>query len=1071
MVEVAAHVETEESGINAVGSLDAYMSQYGPALAQKVKDLYDPLWYPGDIWHPRVYQSLRRPYQGQGDGIMGAVEVLKRSDHVFVVGEMGTGKTLIGSLIPYVINPKSRTLIMCPGHLVKKWKREILSTVPGAEAHIVESITEASAVKTQAEKATGPVYWIVGKEKAKLAYSWKGVATFRQETVREVERMEDPKTGEIVETVNYRTVERVLCPRCGQVVNGPKTDKDSGETLPLEARAIKANKRKWSCQCGEQLWGADAGQFASFQDYLTQTRSGKKIKPRKARGMFRRFPIADYFKRQLYRGFFDYFIADEVHELKALDSAQGDAFGALAASCKNVICLTGTLMGGNASHLFHLNFRTGPSRMLADGYEYGKVNRWIDHYGVRETTIRERISNDYEDKKCGKGKNRTSKSEEKPGISPTLFSQQLIDKAVFLHLADVAAKLPELTEEIVPLTLDPEVKIGYDEMSDTIKAALAPMLVKGDKRLLSTYLQNLLSYPDKPFRNRTINLGEGDWYEPIECSEADIYPKEQEMVDIVESELAAGRRVLIYANFTGTRDVTYRFVDVLARKGIKATTLKSSVDTRSREQWIRDTLSAGTQVLICNPELVKTGLDLIEFPTIIFAQLTYNVFTLIQASRRSWRIGQRHPVKIYYLYYKETMQENAVALIGKKVLASKMINGERIQDGGLTDLCGDDASAQVALANSLAKGGVSGVEAVWNALKKQAALNKVEGVIPEVSEEIETEVNYEASSVTEDRQTANLETEAKTAGQVDETPKDSETPVESIGPDIEVPNVEAVECDPVSDSEVDAGESCQSLESDSEPASESVVEIGEIRWDGEYGITLPDGSQEMVQGVEIRLPGYEDFRFFAHNVRNTTDLYNVSEMSTGVSLGVDELSIESAINAALDMLQANAPTPYKLGVIIEGAKQKIEALRERTERREAPVKIEPKVVDIPAQAPIQATPRAKRTERRTTSTRQPVDNSWRHDHDVKPDGDYKWTKAGWRKVSERDKLAATRKAERIAATAWKYDGATNPGDDFYWVSSYSYNRTLKDGSVKTITVRGHWRKRRAPKIETIKKAA
>jgi hypothetical protein len=38
------------------------------------------------------------------------------------------------------------------------------------------------------------------------------------------------------------------------------------------------------------------------------------------------------------------------------------------------------------------------------------------------------------------------------------------------------------------------------------------------------------------------------------------------------------------------------------------------------------------EVLITNPELVKTGLDMLEFPTIVFLTTGYNVYTLQQAA-------------------------------------------------------------------------------------------------------------------------------------------------------------------------------------------------------------------------------------------------------------------------------------------------------------------------------------------------------------------------------------------------------------------------------------------------------
>jgi SNF2 family DNA or RNA helicase len=40
----------------------------------------------------------------------------------------------------------------------------------------------------------------------------------------------------------------------------------------------------------------------------------------------------------------------------------------------------------------------------------------------------------------------------------------------------------------------------------------------------------------------------------------------------------------------------------------------------------------------------------------VFYEIGYSIYTLRQASRRSWRIGQKRQVKIVYLYYKHTIQ-------------------------------------------------------------------------------------------------------------------------------------------------------------------------------------------------------------------------------------------------------------------------------------------------------------------------------------------------------------------------------------------------------------------------------
>ncbi|PTQ91440.1 hypothetical protein C8K18_13117 [Paraburkholderia sp. GV068] len=43
----------------------------------------------------------------------------------------------------------------------------------------------------------------------------------------------------------------------------------------------------------------------------------------------------------------------------------------------------------------------------------------------------------------------------------------------------------------------------------------------------------------------------------------------------------------------------------------------------------------------------------------------YNVYTLQQAARRSWGIGQKHPVKVIYLGYAETSQMHCLSLMAK----------------------------------------------------------------------------------------------------------------------------------------------------------------------------------------------------------------------------------------------------------------------------------------------------------------------------------------------------------------------------------------------------------------------
>jgi hypothetical protein len=161
--------------------------------------------------------------------------------------------------------------------------------------------------------------------------------------------------------------------------------------------------------------------------------------------------------------------------------------------------------------------------------------------------------------------------------------------------------------------------------------------------------------------------------------------------------------------FTDRHDVQGRLQPLLEAEGLRVGMLRASVDPAKREAWIARH-GPKCDVCISHAKLVETGLDLFakggayNFATLVFYQTPgYNPFTLRQAARRSWRIGQQQPCKVFYLYYARTMQERALALMGKKLLAAQAIEG-KFAAGGLADLAGDDeGSTEMALARSLAE--------------------------------------------------------------------------------------------------------------------------------------------------------------------------------------------------------------------------------------------------------------------------------------------------------------------------------------------------------------------------------
>ncbi|MBI5250739.1 MAG: DEAD/DEAH box helicase family protein [Desulfomonile tiedjei] len=641
--------------LDSISDVNGYLQQFGGALANKIQVEAEPLFKPGNPWHPRMSKLLRKPFQAQADAIQGAVETLRKHNHVMCIGEMGVGKTLIGAAVPYIMENghPPRVLVMCPGHLTRKWVREVRETVPGADATIITRLSDVSAIDHY-EPHGGLRYYVVSKERAKLSYAWRPAFNLRRGVP--------------------------VCPDCGSTVV-------DGDGVEVSAEALQHRKARCG-SCGAALWQAD------------NTR-------------FRRFSIADYVKRHL-KGYFDFFICDEVHEMKGGDTAQGNAFGTLASACKRTIALTGTLLGGYASHMFHLQYRMSPQAMNADGFSYGNRMNFVNRYGVLEKITRYYPG---DDNICSKGKKGTTVTREKPGVSPAIFSNHLMGSTVFLHLQDIAVDLPGLTEDVVPVAMEDDLSVAYKDLEHRIGSEMKRLLVQGSRRLLGAYLNTLLCYPDRPFHSEPlVDPANGNVIaEPPQLPSDRVYPKEAELLKIVHGEISQSRRSFVYCTFTNTKDVTGRLKEIVARQGFSVEILRSSVKPEQREEWLRQKVTEDVQVVIGNPMLVQTGLDLLDFPTIIFYQTGYSVFTLRQASRRSWRIGQKEPVHIHYLHYKDTMQERALELVGKKLSASLAIEG-KLTDDGLASMCaGDDMTLM--LARALVEGRhIQGAESVWRKL-------------------------------------------------------------------------------------------------------------------------------------------------------------------------------------------------------------------------------------------------------------------------------------------------------------------------------------------------------------------
>ncbi len=296
----------------------------------------------------------------------------------------------------------------------------------------------------------------------------------------------------------------------------------------------------------------------------------------------------------------------------------------------------------------------------------------------------------------------------------------------------MASGLPPYEERVLLSSMDDEEdstgfsqRSAYASVFETLRAALTETLAKGSKRLLATYLQTLLAYPDGCTRGETVFDPESEevLIQVPPLSEEKLYPKEQALVDLVAAERLAGRRVLVYATHTGTRDITERMDEFLTRHGFKVAVMKAdSVPPERREAWVAQRVEEGVDVIVCHPRLVQTGLDLVDFPTICWYETDYSVYTMRQASRRSWRIGQTEPVQVVFMAYRNTLQADALKLVAKKLQSSLAVEGELPEDG-LAAYGDDGDDLMLALARKIVAGeeDAGSVESVFAQAQQVAA--------------------------------------------------------------------------------------------------------------------------------------------------------------------------------------------------------------------------------------------------------------------------------------------------------------------------------------------------------------
>ena len=389
-------------------TLQEYLDRYGPLVADRARQAFEPLHIPAT--DAVVALNLKRPMlPAQAHVVTAAVKTLQRQKSVFLCCECGTGKIANGGM--YRPCPRGRKTLPRDRHVPAAPGRDLAGRVgaglPGRRGRRprLGEVDRVAPLAPRKADATDLAHHgrDAGEERSLLA-------ACRRE----------------------RQPGRPSLPGLRFAVAGQGQRR--GQLPDAEGPGAVA----------EAVYGgsADSPRQRRWQPRPAAVRRSLVAVHRPSRAVW---APADYIHKHM-PGVFDYCVFDEVHEEKSETSARANALGALAASCRKVIAMTGTLIGGKAGHVRSLLFRLSPKSLKAENLAWQDDMEFARRYGRVDTIVTEKISAGSDDNRRSHGKSTTKRQAEQPGIMPTLYGRHLIGNTIFLSLKDVAADLPSYDE-------------------------------------------------------------------------------------------------------------------------------------------------------------------------------------------------------------------------------------------------------------------------------------------------------------------------------------------------------------------------------------------------------------------------------------------------------------------------------------------------------------------------------------------------------------------------------------------------------------------------------------------------
>ena len=684
-----------------------FQAKYAGEIIEQT--LKKTLWSPNDKENTEKMYALakldRVPFGSQVEnGILPILKSLEEYKNVLLNADMGTGKTIMSFSTAYLYLKDKPAK-----------ERKILFLTSGGK-HIPKMIDEAKAVFGD----MADVYTIVNKRPDEKI-------TKKQLRVEDVYAMVPEKGRFLVFILSKDTAKITLgvelaftwgdnCPSCHNKIL-PKGWKAKVKKFPAkwwkEADKYYSKIKNNPYNCPNP--SCNASLETVFSKNLEQGKGIFSTKKNKKKGT-RKISVGEKFRRISKQNkreqLFGMLIVDEVHEMQNAVSLQSQAYRDLVKVSSTTLIMTGTLSNGYPSSIFYILHTIMPRYFKSMGYEFNDVGKFVDHYGARKSTKSKDIIKTV-------GSKTTTKIQELPRISDRIVSL-LAPFTAWLKMSDLNLKMPAYSEESVIMELDPDVGERLGKFRDETLALLKahnPTLVKSFAQRFM-YLQNNPAFPFRyEFEGEVVTKSDIEGADPIitkenfmqefQPFEADrTFSKEEVLVNRIKKELSEDRKVLLYSIYNTAALIGPRLEELLKRELGEDVVIKFMPDHVGSERILPWIAANPCDVLIASPLKLATGIDLVQFPTIIFYESGINLRTAQQAARRSWRaVGQSKPVKVVFMAY-NGIQASILEIMAKKMKSAAVIEGSKVQGQQLASIFDDDPDFTAALndiENELAK--------------------------------------------------------------------------------------------------------------------------------------------------------------------------------------------------------------------------------------------------------------------------------------------------------------------------------------------------------------------------------